>query len=33
MRRLQSEVAVFARSTYFQYVALFQWATIQGYLA
>lgn len=33
MRRLQSEVAVFARSTYFQYVALFQWATIQGYIA
>jgi ABC-2 type transport system permease protein len=24
---------VFARSTYFQYVALFQWATIQGYIA
>ena len=33
MRRLQSEVGVFARSTYFQYVALFQWATIQGYIA
>jgi ABC-2 type transport system permease protein len=33
MRRFQSEVAVFARSTYFQYVALFQWATIQGYIA
>jgi ABC-2 type transport system permease protein len=24
---------VFARSTYFQYVALFQWATVQGYIA
>ncbi|HEY8634047.1 MAG TPA: ABC transporter permease [Candidatus Dormibacteraeota bacterium] len=33
MRRLQSEVGVFARSTYFQYVALFQWATVQGYIA
>jgi ABC-2 type transport system permease protein len=31
--RLASEAAVFARSTYFQYVALFQWATIQGYVA
>jgi ABC-2 type transport system permease protein len=33
MRRLSSEAGVFARSTYLQYVALFQWATIQGYLA
>jgi ABC-2 type transport system permease protein len=24
---------VFTRSTYFQYVALFQWATVQGYIA
>jgi ABC-2 type transport system permease protein len=33
MRRLLSEVVVFARSTYFQYVALFQWATVRGYVA
>jgi ABC-2 type transport system permease protein len=33
VRRLQSETAVFARSTYLQYVALFQWATVQGYIA
>ena len=33
MRRLQTEAAVFARSTYLQYVALFQWATIEGYIA
>ena len=33
MRRLQLEVGVFARSAYFQYVALFQWATVQGYIA
>ena len=33
MRRLASEVAVFARSTYFQYVALFQWASARGYVA
>jgi len=26
-------VAVFARSTYLQYVALFQWATIRGYVS
>jgi len=31
--RLASEVAVFARSTYFQYVALFQWASARGYVA
>ena len=28
-----SEAAVFARSTYLQYVALFQWASIRGYVA
>ncbi len=33
MKRLQSEAGVFARSTYFQYVALFQWASIRGYIA
>jgi ABC-2 type transport system permease protein len=33
VRRLQTEAAVFARSTYLQYVALFQWATIEGYIA
>ena len=33
MRRLGLEVAVFGRSTYLQYVALFQWATIRGYIA
>ena len=33
MRRLALEAAVFARSTYLQYVALFQWASIRGYLA
>jgi len=33
VRRLGLEVAVFARSTYLQYVALFQWATIRGYIA
>jgi ABC-2 type transport system permease protein len=33
LRRLLSEAAVFIRSTYFQYVALFQWATVQGYVA
>lgn len=33
MRRLRAEAAVFARSTYLQYVALFQWATIRGYVA
>jgi len=33
MNRLVAEAAVFARSTYLQYVALFQWATIRGYVA
>ena len=33
MRRLAAEAAVFARSTYLQYVALFQWATVRGYIA
>ncbi len=33
MRRLALEVAVFARSIWLQYVALFQWATINGYIA
>jgi len=33
MRRLAFEAAVFARATYLQYVALFQWASVKGYLA
>lgn len=33
MKRLTAEVAVFARSTYLQYVALFQWASVRGYIA
>ena len=33
MRRLAAEAAVFVRSTWLQYVALFQWATIRGYIA
>lgn len=33
MRRLGAEAAVFARGTYLQYVALFQWASIRGYIA
>ena len=33
MRRLAAEAAVFARSTYLQYVALFQWASVRGYIA
>jgi ABC-2 type transport system permease protein len=33
VRLLISEAAVFARSTYLQYVALFQWATVRGYVA
>ncbi len=33
MRRFAAEAAVFARSTYLQYVALFQWATVRGYIA
>ena len=33
MRRLGLEAAVFARSTILQYVALFQWASVRGYIA
>ena len=33
MKRLAAETAVFARSTYLQYVALFQWADPRGYIA
>lgn len=33
MKRLAAEAQVFARSTYLQYVALFQWATVRGYIA
>jgi ABC-2 type transport system permease protein len=33
MRRVILTAAAFGRSTWLQYVALFQWATIQGYLA
>jgi ABC-2 type transport system permease protein len=33
MKRLMAEAAVFARSVYLQYIALFQWATIRGYIA
>jgi ABC-2 type transport system permease protein len=33
MNTVAAEAAVFARSTYLQYVALFQWATVRGYVA
>jgi len=33
MKRLALEAGVFGRSTYLQYVALFQWANPQGYVA
>ena len=33
MRRFALEAAVFARATYLQYVALFQWASFKGYIA
>jgi ABC-2 type transport system permease protein len=33
MKHLFAETAIFGRSTYLQYVALFQWATIRGYIA
>src|SRR5438309_10584866 len=33
MKRLVLEGQVFARSLYLQYVALFQWATVRGYIA
>ncbi len=33
MRKLWLEAQIFGRSTYLQYVALFQWATVRGYIA
>ena len=33
MKHLAAEAAIFGRSTYLQYVALFQWATLRGYVA
>ncbi|HKW06251.1 MAG TPA: ABC transporter permease [Candidatus Dormibacteraeota bacterium] len=33
MRKLLAETGVFLRATYLQYVALFQWASIRGYVA
>jgi len=33
MKHLGLEAGVFARSLYLQYVALFQWATVRGYIA
>lgn len=33
MTTILAEAAVFARSTYLQYVALFQWASLRGYIA
>ena len=33
MRHVVDEAAVFARSIYLQFVALFQWATVRGYIA
>jgi len=33
MNRVLDEAAVFARSTFLQYKALFQWATVRGYVA
>ena len=33
MNALAAEAAVFARSVYLQYIALFQWATLRGYIA
>jgi len=32
MNRIGAEAAVFARSVYLQYIALFQWATLRGYI-
>jgi len=32
MKALQAEIAIFARSTFLQYAALFQWATVRGYV-
>lgn len=33
MKRIADEAGVFARSTLLQYVALFQWASVRGYVA
>jgi len=33
MKQLASDAGAFTRSVYLQYVALFQWATVQGYIA
>lgn len=33
MKRVAAEAGVFARSTLLQYVALFQWASVRGYIA
>jgi len=33
VKHLAAEAAIFGRSTYLQYVALFQWATLRGYVA
>jgi ABC-2 type transport system permease protein len=33
MNALAAEASVFARSVYLQYIALFQWATLRGYIA
>ena len=33
MKRIGAEAAVFSRSVYLQYIALFQWATLRGYIA
>jgi ABC-2 type transport system permease protein len=33
VRRVAAEGSVFARSVYLQYIALFQWATLRGYIA
>lgn len=33
MKRIADEAGVFARSTLLQYVALFQWASVRGYIA
>lgn len=32
MNRLRAQAEIFARSTWLQYVALFQWATLRGYI-
>jgi ABC-2 type transport system permease protein len=33
MKHLAAEASVFTRSVYLQYIALFQWATLRGYIA